>query len=615
MIDSKGYREDSAEPAPIAEYGPPDEIVWEGWLVLPARPDRAPNDPDYSSVLTPPSADGADGDDENWVSAFGNDVLLPSDIRPEAFHGPIGEFAQQVGGVRTMAPPIALLAIGLAAFGSRCGRGTWRTYHEVPTYPMTFPLLVGTTGSGKGIGHRVTCRWLEAMDDHTAAAIVSDFSSGEGLIQRLVKVAPDPVLGDTRAFAWTEEFAGVLRAKNRDGSILGQVLRRAFDGDRLERNTVRSNGSVDAPALSLVAHVTPEELRAEASMLDAASGFLNRFLLVPVSPVAVPRTPPLPEDAYRDLARRLSDSVKVARSHRGPALVTPEAHVLLDRVDEWRMATRGRPGLVGRMGERIPQNVGRLSVAYALSRLDPETPTPTIDEADVLAALALCDISERTMLALWCDAPAEAETARMVHRVRVAGSEGISTRDLLKGLYSAANRSRGRNLLARALDAGALTKEKSGRGWRILPGTSATRPSLWDSCARATESSPIVRGPSPMSPIGGTPIGGHGGRDDHDGGTSVGMRAGAGIPPRTSATAGTEVRGDAVEDITEQPPTCGACGTPMRRVGESPWVCTSPGHGIHRVPIADDQPPVDEEDVSQDIDDEPHVADESGMIL
>lgn len=93
------------------------------------------------------------------------------------------------------------------------------------------------------------------------------------------------------------------------------------------------------------------------------------------------------------------------------------------------------------------------------------------------------------------------------------------------------------------------------------------------------------------------------------------MRAGAGIPPRTSATAGTEVRGDAVEDITEQPPTCGACGTPMRRVGESPWVCTSPGHGIHRVPIADDQPPVDEEDVSQDIDDEPHVADESGMIL
>lgn len=47
-------------------------------------------------------------------------------------------------------------------------------------------------------------------------------------------------------------------------------------------------------------------------------------------------------------------------------------------------------------------------------------------------------------------------------------------------------------------------------------------------------------------------------------------------------------------------------------------VCTSPDHarpGVHRVPVIDDQPAVDEEDVSQDVDDQSYGADESRLIL
>lgn len=50
------------------------------------------------------------------------------------------------------------------------------------------------------------------------------------------------------------------------------------------------------------------------------------------------------------------------------------------------------------------------------------------------------------------------------------------------------------------------------------------------------------------------------------------------------------------------PPPCPGCGAPMRPTPFSghPWVCTSPGHGIRRLPVLDDLPVVDEEDVDQD---------------
>jgi hypothetical protein len=57
--------------------------------------------------------------------------------------------------------------------------------------------------------------------------------------------------------------------------------------------------------------------------------------------------------------------------------------------------------------ERIAQNVGRLALAYALSALTPDVHTPAIRFEDVLAALAVGDLSERTVLALWSEAPGD----------------------------------------------------------------------------------------------------------------------------------------------------------------------------------------------------------------
>ena len=154
------------------------------------------------------------------------------------------------------------------------------------------------------------------------------------------------------------------------------------------------------------------------------------------------------------------------------------------------------------MGERIAQNVGRLAVAYALSRLTKDILTPEMDADDVMAAIAVGDLAERLVVALWAEAPADAETARVVQRVRMAGAEGISPKELLHQLYSSTNRWRGRAVIAKALQGNVLRKRKSGRGWRLLTGTSTTTATLWTDCLRDHEPSPNVLERSPLSPMG-----------------------------------------------------------------------------------------------------------------
>jgi hypothetical protein len=100
---------------------------------------------------------------------------------------------------------------------------------------------------------------------------------------------------------------------------------------------------------------------------------------------------------------------------------SPEAATLLTRLDAWHDANR-RPGLVGRMTERIRENVGRLALAYALTRSDGATKTPRIEAGDALAALAWGDLSERTVLALWAERVGDPERARVVGAVRRGGS-------------------------------------------------------------------------------------------------------------------------------------------------------------------------------------------------
>jgi hypothetical protein len=240
----------------------------------------------------------------------------------------------------------------------------------------------------------------------------------------------------------------------------------------------------------MLAHVTPEEQLAQASFADAKSGFLNRFLLVPVGKRHTGITGQ-DVDPGR-IGERIDLSVRYARGYTGPVLITPAALELLDAVHRWQRGASTAPGLVGAMLERTDQHVRRLSLAYCLSRA--EGPTPTIEVEDVRAAVAVASASEALVGSLWADRPANAVQATILDRVREAGEAGITPTALLhtaRGAY----RDKRRELVARMLDDGLLVKQKAEgtKGYRIWCGDLDRPPSLWAIAVPATRS---VDGPA-----------------------------------------------------------------------------------------------------------------------
>ena len=76
------------------------------------------------------------------------------------------------------------------------------------------------------------------------------------------------------------EFASVLRVAGRDGNTLSAILRDAWDRGRLQTMTKNNAAKATGAHVSLIGHVTADELRRELSSTEAGNGFANRFLWV-----------------------------------------------------------------------------------------------------------------------------------------------------------------------------------------------------------------------------------------------------------------------------------------------------------------------------------------------
>jgi hypothetical protein len=163
--------------------------------------------------------------------------------------------------------------------------------------------------------------------------VLADVTSGEGIITKLSRLEPDRVVGDTRAIAWAEEFSAVLRAKSREVSTIGPILRRAYNGDLLERNTVKPAPGVESPAMSMIAHVTQRSSWPRQRSSTRRAGSSTGSWSLPLKAVEVSNPLSLDISVYAELAERLSQAVGVARCYRNPVLVTPEASTLLERLD------------------------------------------------------------------------------------------------------------------------------------------------------------------------------------------------------------------------------------------------------------------------------------------
>ena len=127
--------------------------------------------------------------------------------------------------------------------------------------------------------------------------IKTGLSSGEGLIYnvrdprsemqpvkergRVVdyqEVLVDPGEADKRLLVFEPELATVLRRMQGEGNTLSSVLREAWDSGRLSTLTKNSPLQATGAHVSIIAHITQEELTASLTATERANGFANRFL-------------------------------------------------------------------------------------------------------------------------------------------------------------------------------------------------------------------------------------------------------------------------------------------------------------------------------------------------
>jgi hypothetical protein len=335
----------------------------------------------------------------------------PDPPASQAYYGLAGQLVQVVE-PHTEASSVALLIQTLVCFGNVIGRTAYFVAEASRHFTNLFAVLVGVTSIGrKGSSWAQVLRVFRGVDPEWAEQQIQfGLSSGEGLIwavrDPITKREPvrekgrvvdyqdveiDAGISDKRALVFESEFASPLRMMARDGNTLSVLIRQAWDTGDLRTMTKNSPARATGAHISMVGHVTRDELRRELNSTEMGNGFANR-----IPWICTTRSKELPEGgnltdaAIHPLVARLKDAVAFARNvgemKRDDAIKKMWAEI-------YHELTAGTPGLLGAVTSRgVPQTM-RLACLYAL--LDQSA---VIRAEHLLAAVALweyCHASAR----------------------------------------------------------------------------------------------------------------------------------------------------------------------------------------------------------------------------
>jgi len=176
-----------------------------------------------------------------------------------------------------------------------------------------------------------------------------------------------------------------LKLMNREGNILSATLRQAWDSGTMTQ-LIKNNPTKATDAhISLIGHISKEELLRYLKDVEQANGFANRFIWC-----CSKRERLLPEGGgtppYHELGAQLLESVETAQS---PGLMERDESAKALWADVYEDLSTGKPGLSGAVLNRAEAQVLRLSVLYAA--IDG---TKQINLTHLKAALAVWEYSE-----------------------------------------------------------------------------------------------------------------------------------------------------------------------------------------------------------------------------
>ena len=341
----------------------------------------------------------------------------------------------------TEADPAALLLQFLTMAGNLIGRGPHAMAEATRHGLNLFVCLIGLTSKGrKGTAlSRIRAPFEGADPEWNSGCVRFGLSSGEGLIWAVrdpieetkpVKksgrftgeyetVVSDQGITDKRLLIVESEFASVLRIMKREGNTLSCTIRNAWDSGTLSVITKNSPAKSTGAHISIIGHVTKDEILRNLDSTEAGNGFGNRFLWA-----CVRRSHVLHEGGnlnpfvLNPIIDRLKEVLKFAQT-AGEIQRDPEARAAWAQI--YTELSEGKPGLLGAMIARAEAQVLRLSCLYAI--LDCSN---VVKLEHLKAALAVWDYCEASAKFIFGEALGDRSADELLAAIRQAGPEGMT---------------------------------------------------------------------------------------------------------------------------------------------------------------------------------------------
>jgi hypothetical protein len=340
-------------------------------------------------------------------------IITPPVLDEAAYHGIIGEFLKAVAPY-TEATDAGILAHLLPAIGTLIGPD--RHIFAGTRHPARiFTVLVGPTNAGrKGTSFAPVDLLLKLVDSRFwGKQREGGLSSGEGLIVKVAdrltidkKGKPVTEAVEKRVYVLEEEFSTVLKRIRQENNVLSQIVRCAWDSGDLKTMTITPRTAYGAH-ISIVGHITPEELSVHLTQIEMANGFGNRFCWFFVkSDKIMPRTKPIPNAVFTHLEKKLKEIHKLSSEKKSVTVAFDEAAQTLweeSLYEQLRGDVEGL-GVAGPMIARRSSMVLRIALIYAI--LDSPR-DPVIKVVHLEAAMAVWGYCEASAMELFDSTPTD----------------------------------------------------------------------------------------------------------------------------------------------------------------------------------------------------------------
>ncbi len=391
----------------------------------------------------------------------------PAMLDDAAYHGVAGDVVRTIE-PHTEADPAALLVQFLAYAGACIGRGPYYLVEGDRHYPNIFAVLVGQSAKArKGTSQGRIRHIFEMIDDPFAArCIKSGLSSGEGLIWAIRDGDgdEDPGVQDKRLLIAESEFAGLLRVMDRQGNTISRNIRDAWDRGDLATMTKNDPNRATGAHVSIVGHITDDELRRYLDRTECANGFANRFLYVAVKrSKLLPHGGSLHDGALQPVAQRLASTIDHARHVER---VTMDDAARTQWEGAYAALSEGQPGLYGAVTGRAEAQVIRLALIYALLDRHNRIGTPHLQ-----AALSLWRYCDRSARYIFGDATGDPVADSILRALRES-QDGLTR--------TAISASLGRHASSFRIDAALSMLAAAGRVSQIMIPTGGRPSEVWN---------------------------------------------------------------------------------------------------------------------------------------